>query len=238
MTTNLNHGFSCFVTGTDTEIGKTLISCALLHGLAQAGGVAVGMKPVAAGAHLQDGVWHNEDVDLLQAHSTLQLPTELVAPYLLRTAAAPHIAARREQIEIDLDLILQRYHTLRQTSQHRVVEGVGGFLVPFSDNCNSADLAQRLGLPIILVVGMRLGCLNHALLTAEAIAARGLHLAGWVANLVDEEMAFRFDNCSALAERIDAPLLGWVPRMASPGAAAVAACLDFSRLANWPTKIA
>lgn len=234
MTTHANKGFSCFVTGTDTEIGKTLISCALLHGLAEKGALAVGMKPVAAGAELRDGVWHNDDVDLLQAHSGVQLPTELVAPYVLRTAAAPHIAARREHIHIDLELILQRYQTIRQSTPNVVVEGVGGFVVPFSDTGDSAGLAQRLALPVILVVGMRLGCLNHALLTVEAIAARGLHLAGWVANLVDENMAFAFDNCTALAERIDAPLLGWVPRMATPGAAAAAACLDFSRLPDWP----
>jgi dethiobiotin synthetase len=231
-----SHHHSYFVTGTDTEVGKTLVSCALLHGLRKQGLPVVGMKPVAAGAELRGGVWHNEDVDLLQANSSVQLPTELVAPYLFRIPAAPHLAAQHEPqpVQIDLELILARYQQLRQHCPNVLVEGVGGFRVPFSDDADSADLAVRLALPVILVVGIRLGCINHALLTAEAIAVRGLTMAGWVANTVDTEMRFAQENIDALRERIDAPLLGTIPRLALPNnifkVAAAASFLDFSRL--------
>ena len=234
-------GFGCFVTGTDTGIGKTLISCALLHALSQAGVNATGMKPVAAGAEWVDppdgsmGGWHNEDVDLLTDHSRLKLPVELVSPYLFRTAAAPHIAAMHERKTIELAPILNAYESLRKQSHAVVVEGVGGFRVPFSDTCDSADLAQQLALPVVLVVGVRLGCLNHALLTAEAIAARGLHFAGWVANIVDENMLYPDDNITALSARLSAPLLGCVPRLSPAWAALAADCLNFSVLPNWPS---
>lgn len=231
-----NQHHSYFITGTDTEIGKTLVTCALLHGLHQQGLPVVGMKPVAAGAELVESVWHNEDVDLLQANSSVQLPTEMVAPYLLRIPAAPHIAARQElaPVTITLELILARYQQLRQHCPNVLVEGVGGFRVPFSDDADSADLAVSLDLPVILVVGMRLGCINHALLTAEAIAVRGLKLAGWVANQVDPGMAYAQENCQALSERIDAPLLGNIPRLNLPTAkarvAAAASYLDFAKI--------
>ena len=171
-----------FVTGTDTEIGKTLVSCALLHAMAQQGLQCIGMKPVAAGAECINGVWSNEDVTALIAASTVQADARLVNPYLFRLAAAPHIAARQEQRAIELAPILQSYRQLSALAQAVVVEGVGGFRVPFNAKEDSADLAQQLGLPVLLVVGMRLGCISQALLTAEAIRARGLTLAGWVAN--------------------------------------------------------
>jgi dethiobiotin synthetase len=199
------------------------------------------MKPVAAGAEWADlpdgsmGGWHNEDVDLLTVHSRLKLPVELVSPYLFRTATAPHIAAMQERKIIELAPILDAYASLREKSQALVVEGVGGFRVPFSDTCDSADLAQQLALPVVLVVGIRLGCLNHALLTAEAIAARGLHFAGWVANIVDENMLYPGDNITALSARLSAPLLGCVPRLSPASAALAADCLNFSVLPNWPS---
>jgi dethiobiotin synthetase len=223
-----------FITGTDTEIGKTLTSCALLHALAQAGLRAAGMKPVAAGAELRDGVWCNEDVDALAAAASLALPRELTTPYLLRDAIAPHIAAAREGIHIDLAHILHCYRQVAQQADAVVVEGVGGFRVPLAADADTADLAQRLALPVILVVGLRLGCLSHALLTAEAIAARGLRLAGWVANTVDAGMPHLQANVDALAERLPAPLLGRVPRLPQPAPAAAAAHLDFSSLPGWP----
>lgn len=226
--------FSCFVTGTDTEIGKTLISSALLHALGRQGVRAAGMKPVAAGAEWRDGAWHNEDADALAAAAPLALPRELTTPYLLRTPAAPHIAAALEGVTIDPAHILDCYARVRQQAQAVVVEGVGGFRVPLTDGFDTADLAQQLALPVILVVGLRLGCISQALLTAEAIAARGLVLAGWVANSVDPAMAHAGDNVAALSARLAAPLLGCVPRLAAPAAAAAAACLDFSRLPGWP----
>jgi dethiobiotin synthetase len=225
-----------FVTGTDTEIGKTLISSALLHGLVQEGMQAAGMKPVAAGAEMRDGVMHNDDVASLAAASNVKLPQELAVPYLLREAIAPHRAAALEGVRIDGVHILACHAKIVELAEAVVVEGVGGFRVPLSDNFDTADLAQKLDLPVVLVVGLRLGCINHALLTADAIAARGLTLAGWVANLVDPQMRQVEATLEALKMRLDAPLLGYVPRLPVASAAAAARYLDFSRLPDWPVN--
>ena len=222
--------FSCFVTGTDTEIGKTLVSCALLHAFGQSGARAVGMKPVAAGAVWREGAWRNEDVDALAAASSVVLPQSLTAPYVFPTPAAPHIAAAIEGVRIDPAHILHCYQQIQLQTDVMVVEGVGGFCVPLTDDFDTADLAQQLALPVILVVGLRLGCISQALLTAQAIAARGLVLAGWVANTVDTEMAYVQENIQALASRLPAPLLGHIPRFAQPTAEAAADCLDLSPL--------
>jgi dethiobiotin synthetase len=225
---------SCFVTGTDTEVGKTLISCALLHVLKQAGVRAAGMKPVAAGAVLRDGAWHNDDADNLAAAAGVDLPADIAVPYLLRQAAAPHIAAALEHVDIDLAHIVRSYRRAAGLAEAVVVEGVGGFRVPLTARHDTADLAQQLELPVILVVGLRLGCLNHALLAVEAIAARGLKLAGWVANGIDPAMPYAEANIDALAQRLEAPALGVVPWLPVPTAAAAAACLDLSCLPGWP----
>lgn len=219
-----------FIAGTDTEIGKTLISCALLLALGRQGS-AVGMKPVAAGAEYRAGAWHNEDVDLLAAHSNLAVPPALANPYLLRQPIAPHIAAGLEQRHIDIAHIIRCYRDLALLADAVVVEGVGGFRVPFNAREDSADLAQQLALPVILVVGLRLGCISAALLSAEAIAARGLRLAGWVANHAGAaEMPFADENCATLVDRLDAPLLGRVPHLAHAQAASALPYLDFSSL--------
>lgn len=223
-----------FITGTDTEIGKTLISSALLHALTQRGMRACGMKPVAAGAFLQEGIWHNEDSDILAAASNVKMPPNVTTPYLLRDAAAPHIVAAQEGVTIDLAHIRACYDRIVAVTDAVVVEGVGGFRVPLTRNEDTADMAQQLGLPVILVVGFRLGCLNHALLTAEAIAARGLVLAGWVANIIDAGMAHGVANMETLTERLPAPLLGCVPRLSAPLASAAAAHLDCTCLPGWP----
>ncbi|RJF97122.1 dethiobiotin synthase [Noviherbaspirillum saxi] len=226
-----------FVTGTDTEIGKTLVSSALLHALTQSGLRAAGMKPVAAGAELRDGVLHNEDVDALAAVAGISLPLELTTPYLLRDAAAPHIVAAHEGVRIDPAHIRLCYERVAELADAVVVEGVGGFNVPLSDTADTADLAQQLGLPVIMVVGLRLGCLNHALLTAEAIAARGLRLVGWIANVVDPAMRHAQENIDALRVRLDAPLLGCIPRLPAADPSAAAAYLDFSCLPDWPLPV-
>jgi dethiobiotin synthetase len=225
-----------FITGTDTEIGKTLISSAMLYALTQQGVRAAGMKPVAAGAEFREGAWHNEDADRIAAAANVAVPPELATPYLLRQPTAPHIAAELENVSIDLAHIRSCYDRVLGMADAVVVEGVGGFRVPLSNRYDTADLAQQLGLPVVLVVGLRLGCINHALLTAEAIAARGLNLAGWVANVVDLEMRFGMDNIAALTERLPAPLLGCVPRLPTALPAAAAAHLDFSSLPGWPGK--
>lgn len=225
------------VTGTDTEIGKTLVSCALLHALARAGVPAAGLKPVAAGAFERNGELHNEDVDLLAAASTVKLATEIANPYLLRAPMAPHLAAAREGQFIELSAICAAYTHAAKAASAVVVEGVGGFRVPLSPQFDSADLMQVLALPVLLVVGMRLGCINHALLSAEAIVRRNLTLAGWVANTVDPDMDGLQDNIVALRERLQAPFLGAIPRLSRPNGASAAVYLDFTRLANWPGHV-
>ena len=229
---------SWFVTGTDTGIGKTLISSAILHGLTQRGLRAAGIKSVAAGAELRDGVWHNEDADCLAAAGNVALPPALATPYLLRDAAAPHIAAAQEDVTIEIAHIRDCYAQVAAMADAVVIEGVGGFRVPLSAHFDTADLAQQLGLPVIMVVGIRLGCLNHALLTADAIAARGLKLVGWAANIVDLGMRHGLANIDALSSRLPAPFMGCVPRLHAPLAAAAAAHLDFSCLPGWPVESA
>ena len=205
--------FSCFVTGTDTEIGKTLVASALVHMQALRGWRVAAMKPVAAGAEWRDDRWCNDDVDALAACVSVKLPQEITTPYLFQTPAAPHIAAASEGKVIDRQHLLNCYQQVRAQAQAVVVEGVGGFCVPLNDKYNTADFAQDLGLPMVLVVGMRLGCISQALLTAEAIAARGLSLLGWVANTVDPHMLYPQENIDSIAQRINAPLLGCIPRL-------------------------
>lgn len=227
--------FNCFVTGTDTEIGKTLISSAMLHALVQSGVRACGMKPVAAGAVLgADGKWHNDDCDQLAAAGNVHLLQSITTPFLLKEPAAPHIAAEQEGITISPVPILAAYVEINAASDAVVVEGVGGFIVPLNDEFDTADLAEQLALPVVLVVGLRLGCISHALLTVEAILSRGLKLVGWVANETQADMAFADENVIALEQRIPAPFLGRVPRLDQPSAEAAAEYLDFTQLPNWP----
>ncbi len=214
-----------FVAGTDTGIGKTFVTCALLHAARTQGYTALGMKPVAAGAGLIDSEWINEDTAHLRAASSLDPGPALVTPYCLRSPIAPHIAAAEEGIVITPAPILTAFAELQNRADVVLVEGVGGFRVPLGDHYDTADLAHDLGLPIILVVGMRLGCLNHALLTAEAIAARGQRLAGWVANRIDPHMPHFDANLATLADRLDAPLLGIVPHLENSNAHRAAATL-------------
>ena len=225
---------SLFVTGTDTEIGKTLVSAALLHGFAALGLRAAAMKPIAAGAFERDGEWHNEDADQLDASANVALPPSIRTPFLLKEAAAPHIAAARENVSLDIARIVEAHQFAVQQADVVVVEGVGGFRVPLTDVHDTADLAFALNLPVVLVVGMRLGCISHALLSAEAIAARGLHLVGWVANQIDPAMLFPAENIEAIRLRLDsqynAPLLGTIPRLTPPDARAATTYIDTSLL--------
>jgi dethiobiotin synthetase len=202
---------SLFVTGTDTGVGKTLASAALLHALAKRHLRVVGMKPVAAGTVPVDGVEANEDVLALRAASTCRVPPELDNPVLLPDPVSPHIAAARAGARIDIPHIVACHRRLALLADAVVVEGAGGFFVPLSPTETGADLALALGLPVVLVVGLRLGCLNHALLTAEAVRARGLTLAGWVANHIDPDMLAQDDNIAFLQKRLQAPLLATVP---------------------------
>ena len=225
----------CFVTGTDTEVGKTRITAGLLRWLARQGVRSAGYKPVPAGMEQDaDGRWSNEDVRELQAAASVALEADQICGAQFRLACAPHIAAEREGRQIDRTALHAGTHALAPLADRVVVEGAGGLCVPLGDDWDSADLMTDLGLPVVLVVGMRLGCINHALLTAEAVCARGLTLAGWVANSVQPSMAFLDENLQTLhalmQRRFQARCLGVVPHLAVATADAVAEHLDTSAL--------
>ena len=201
-----------FVVGTDTDVGKTYVSCALLRHFVAQGYQSVGMKPLASGCQM-DGklALVNADAQALLASGNVHADMDVLNPYRFLPAIDPHIAAQQAEVAIDLDLILRAYRSLANEAEVVVVEGAGGFLTPISAQQSLADLAQQLAIPIILVVGMRLGCINHALLTVEAIQARGLRLAGWVANSLAPNMPYYAENLSTLQQAIDAPCLSVVP---------------------------
>lgn len=211
-----------FIAGTDTEIGKTFATCALIHAARKRGLRALGMKPIAAGADLVGGERINEDAARLRAAGSFDPGLAHLNPYCLTSPVAPHIAAAEEGITLDGAIIRQHFDHLARLADHIFVEGVGGFRVPLGPDYDTADLARELALPVILVVGMRLGCINHALLTTEAIQARGLHLAGWIANHIDPAMLRQQENIMALRDRIDAPLLGVLPYAVDGNPAAIA----------------
>jgi dethiobiotin synthetase len=218
---------SYFVTGTDTGVGKTLVSCALLHAFSARGKRVAGFKPVAAGCDDDD---HNEDAKLLRAASTVQATYGQINPYCFHRPIAPHLAARHAGVNIEFARIMASYRELAGQTDEVIVEGAGGFCVPLTDRQTSADLAKQLELPVILVVGMRLGCINHALLTMHAIAHYQLECAGWVANVLDAGMPALQENIQALRERIAAPLLGVIPCQPQPDAIAAAAHLHLDML--------
>lgn len=217
-----------FVTGTDTGIGKTCITAGLAHAAVRTGLRVAALKPVAAGQDFVDGAWVNEDVRQLRNASNLNLTDAEVGPWQLRAACAPHIAARLEGRSLERQSLLHEMRAVAQRADIVLVEGVGGFCVPLLPGWDMADLACELALPVVLVVGLRLGCLNHAFLTAEAVRARGLVLAGWVANTVDADMPYVAEQMASLREGLAAPCWGQVPRLASPQAAAVAVHLDMA----------
>lgn len=206
-----------FVTGTDTGVGKTHASCALLAALRARGLHAVGMKPVASGCEATPEGWRNEDALALIAASDPAPAYADCNPFAFAEPIAPHIAARATGTTIELAALRAAYARLAQGADRVVVEGVGGWLAPLSDSLMQADLARALELPVILVVGLRLGCLNHALLSVRAIEGDGCRLAGWIANRLDPAMARAEENLATLRARIAAPLLGVLEHRA-PGA--------------------
>lgn len=205
-----------FISGTDTGVGKTLVSAALLHAFGARGLRTVGMKPVAAGCEWRDGVAYWDDVEQLRAAANVDAESALVNPYRFEAPIAPHIAAAQSGVSIRLEKMTTAFAALRAQADVVIVEGAGGFLMPLNDHQGIADLVDELSLPVILVVGMRLGCINHSLLSALAIQQAGLHLAGWVANRVAPAMV-QFDaTLEALQQRLDAPLLGVIPWFEKP----------------------
>lgn len=223
-------GIGFFVTGTDTGVGKTLVACALLRAFARRNLTVVGMKPVAAGAQSDGGKLINDDVVALSRASTVAAPPDAVNPYCFAPPIAPHIAAAEAGVAIEIERLHNAYARLASLADCVIVEGAGGFRVPLGPATDTADLAARLGVPVLLVVGIRLGCINHALLTADAISAAGLTFAGWVANHIDEHMMRADDNVETLQRRLRAPLLARIPYSAEPDASGSADRIDIERL--------
>jgi len=206
-----------FVTGTDTSVGKTRVTAALVRALRATGVRALGMKPIASGSVMKDGRWRNDDADaLIEAASGAMPAYDDVNPYALPEPIAPELAAREAGVAISLDRIRAHYQALAADAEVVLVEGVGGWAVPLAPDLMQADLARWLGLPVLLVVGMRLGCQNHALLSARAIRDDGLELAGWIANRVDPEMARFEENLGVLRARLGMPPLAVLPYDAAP----------------------
>ncbi len=214
-----------FITGTDTGIGKTRVTTGLLKAFARAGSKTVGMKPVASGAIQTAEGLRNDDALAIQSAASEKRAYALVNPYCFAPPVAPHLAALEASVEISLDPIRAAYAELCQGADTVLVEGVGGWQVPLSPALELPDLAREFGLPVILVVGMRLGCLNHALLTARALNADCLELAGWVANDVDPAFARPEANIATLEAELHAPLLARLPHAPAASVDAVAEAL-------------
>ncbi|HDZ55998.1 MAG TPA: dethiobiotin synthase [Pseudomonas xinjiangensis] len=220
-----------FITGTDTEIGKTTIAAGLLHAARAAGLTTAAAKPVAAGCERTAQGLRNDDALILMAECDPALSYELINPITLEPAIAPHIAAIEGKVALTVDLLATACNQVfERDADFTLVEGAGGWRVPLNDQQTLADLASELAIPVIMVVGMRLGCINHALLTAEAIARDGLKLAGWIANGVDPHMSRPEENLTTLRQLIKAPCLGVIPTLSPPSAEKVAACLDLGPL--------
>jgi len=220
-----------FIAGTDTDVGKTTIAAGLLHAARLQGLSTLGAKPVASGCSATAKGLRNADALALIDESSVKLAYEEVNPFAFEPAIAPHVAAREAGVALEVPALLKAMpHVLDQDADFTLVEGAGGWRVPLSDHANLSDLAIALKLPVILVVGVRLGCINHALLSAEAIARDGLQLAGWVANIIEPRTARLEENLASLAERLPAPCLGRVPKLKVATADAVAEHLQLDLL--------
>ncbi len=203
----------CFVTGTDTGIGKTVVSAGLIRGFRDLGLRTAGMKPVAVGAHLTINGLRNEDAEILLDASGLKLAYEWVNPFCFAQPIAPHLAAIEMGVAISSAQVIASVQRLAEVAEVIVIEGVGGWKVPLGRHLDVAGLAHALGLPVILVVGLRLGCLNHAVLAAESIQNTGCQLGGWVGNTVDTGMARWYENIETLRQILPVPCLGILPHL-------------------------
>lgn len=218
-----------FVTGTDTGVGKTWVSAGLMVALQQQGLRVLGMKPVAAGCEETADGLRNDDALLLQQHGSLPMDYVAINPYAFKPPVAPHLAAAQAGVHIEIEHITRHYHSLAAAADAVVVEGAGGWLVPLNERETMADLAVQLELEVLLVVGLRLGCINHALLTAESIRAHGGRLTGWVANTLDLHMSKLPQNILSIQQRIGAPLLGLIPYHEALSVEAIAAQINPGR---------
>ncbi len=222
---------SFFIAGTDTDVGKTVVAAGLLQAAQNLELSCYGLKPLAAGAYEKDGELRNEDADMLIKHSSVKLSYAQVNPVVLKQPKAPHLAALEEGRSLDVRRLEGLCRgTMMTKADFRLIEGVGGWRTPLNARDMMSELPKRLKMPVVLVVGMRLGCLNHSLLTAEAIIGDGLHLAGWVANVVDPNMLSLDDNVNTLQALLPAPMLGRVEWQDKVDIHQVADCLDLSKL--------
>ncbi|WP_054885248.1 dethiobiotin synthase [Pseudomonas sp. NBRC 111130] len=220
-----------FIAGTDTDVGKTTIAAGLLHAARLQGLSTLGAKPVASGCSMTAKGLRNSDAQALIDESSIKLAYEEVNPFAFEPAIAPHVAAREASVALEVTVLAKAMrHVLEQGADFTLIEGAGGWRVPLSNHANLSDVAIALKLPVILVVGVRLGCINHALLSAEAIARDGLQLAGWVANIIEPRTSRLEENLASLAERLPAPCLGRVPKLKQATADAVAEHLQLDLL--------
>lgn len=220
-----------FVTGTDTGIGKTTVACAMLEHARTLGLTTLGLKPVAAGCEMTPGGWRNSDALMLQSASTVALSYEEINPLALPAPLSPHLAARAAGRRPTLmQLTGHMRAALMQRPDLAVIEGAGGWRVLLNDRELLSALPRELKIPVILVVGVRLGCLNHALLTAEAVIKDGLRLAGWVANIMDPDIGDLEGNLSTLRALMPAPCLGLIPHAPQASPAELASSLDLQPL--------
>lgn len=200
-----------FITGTDTDAGKTFVTIALMRYFRQQGKTVLGMKPVASGCVAGEDGLRNDDALLLQANASKQIDYDLINPYAFALPVSPHIAASEVDQEVELSVINKNYQVLKEQADFVLVEGVGGWLAPLSKSLDVADLAKSLQLPVILVVAMRLGCINHARLSYAEIQSSGMTCAGWIANCSEESMLRRQENIETITQKIQTPLLGVIP---------------------------
>lgn len=200
-----------FVTGTDTDVGKTWVTLALMHFFKMRGDKVAGMKPIAAGCEWQDGQLKNEDALLIQKNASMVLGYELINPYAYEMPVSPHLAGIHHPVK--LDVILNRFEQIKEQADVILVEGAGGWLAPINDQQNIADLSEAIDLPVIVVVAIRLGCINHAMLTIQAIQSANIECAGWIAVCIDPKMLMQLENINTLEKNISAPLLGVLPFM-------------------------
>ena len=219
-----------FITGTDTGVGKTWITLGLMARWQSAGLAVNGMKPVASGSEWKGGQLRNADAEQIMNRCSSPPSYQQVNPYAFEPPIAPHIAARNEQVNVELDVLAASYNSLADGADKVIVEGVGGWRVPLADGIQTEDLVRRLDLAVVLVVGLRLGCINHALLTAESIVASKLPFAGWLGNAICRDYAEQQATLAYLCSEIPAPFLGNIPWLGRLEADAIGAALEIERL--------
>jgi dethiobiotin synthetase len=215
-----------FITGTDTGCGKTRVALGMMQKLQQQGNTVLGMKPIASGAEMTQQGLRNEDAVRIRSQASIEVPYELINPYVYEPAIAPHLAAAQVEKPILIEEILQEYQRLSNQADQVLIEGVGGWHVPLGEHDTLADLARALNLPVVMVVGLRLGCLNHALMTAECMLNAGVTFAGWIANQTEQKMPAREENLATLQAWLPAPCLGDIPYLPDPGPQTIASYLS------------